>query len=103
MIVRIRLGKGHKVNKAREALGVRVVNRRVVQGFGTLFTPAAWMAAALAVWRLAADLQFTGEFGISSGVFSHWQVWLTTAVGLGWGGLSVNRSDRHDDDEGTVS
>ncbi|MFN0170151.1 MAG: hypothetical protein ACKV22_27340 [Bryobacteraceae bacterium] len=103
MIVRIRLGKGLTVTRARETFGVRVAKRRSVQGFGALLTPAAWMAAALAVWRLAADLQFAGEFGISSGVFSHWQVWLTTAIGLGWVGLSLNRSDRRDDDQGTVS
>ncbi len=103
MIVRIRLGKGRAVSRAREALGIRATRRRFVQAFGALFTPAAFMAAALAVWRLAADLQFAGEFGISSGVFSHWQVWLTTAVGLGWVGLSLNRPDRRDDDQGTVS
>ena len=68
MIVRIRLGKGQAVRR------IRGTNRRVALGLSALLTPAAWMAGVLALWRLASDLQFTGEFGISSGIFSHWQV-----------------------------
>ena len=37
------------------------------------------MALALACWRIAADLNWTGSFAISSGLFSHWQAWLAAA------------------------
>ncbi len=49
---------------------------------GALLTPAALVASVLALWRIAADLNFTNSFAIPSGLFSHWQVWLAAAVGL---------------------
>lgn len=48
----------------------------------SLLTPIALMAGALAVWRLGVDLDWTGQFPIESGLFSHWQVWLAIAIGL---------------------
>jgi len=45
-----------------------------------LLTPAAFLASVLALWRIAADLNITGKFAITTGVFSHWQVWMTVAV-----------------------
>jgi hypothetical protein len=45
-----------------------------------LLTPGAFLASVLALWRIAADLNFTGKFAISTGVFSHWQVWMAVAV-----------------------
>ncbi|MBI1787234.1 MAG: hypothetical protein HYR60_06740, partial [Acidobacteria bacterium] len=50
----------------------------------------------LGFWRLAADLSWTGEFGISSGLFSHWQVWLTAAGLLQWGSWALTRYGRGD-------
>jgi hypothetical protein len=74
MLVRIRFGKGPQVErKARK-------NRRVALAVAAMLTPAALMAAALGVWRIAADLSWTGSFAISSGLFSHWQVWLGGAA-----------------------
>jgi hypothetical protein len=49
---------------------------------GALLTPAAFLAAVLGVWRIAADLNIAGSFAISSGLFSHWQVWLGSAAVL---------------------
>jgi hypothetical protein len=51
----------------------------VVPAMGSLLTPAAAVATVLALWRLGADLRWTGEFAISEGLFSHWQVWLALA------------------------
>ena len=56
--------------------------RRVAVAAGALLTPAAVMALALGCWRLAADLNLTGQFAISQGLFSHWQVWIVLAVVL---------------------
>jgi hypothetical protein len=45
-------------------------------------SPASVVALVLAFWRLGADLGWTGQFAISTGLFSHWQVWMALAVGL---------------------
>jgi len=47
-----------------------------------LLSPASVIALVLAFWRLGADLNWTGEFAISTGLFSHWQVWMALAVAL---------------------
>jgi hypothetical protein len=49
------------------------------------------MACALAFWRLAADLNATGQFPIPAGLFSHWQVWLTLAASLQFCATLLNR------------
>ena len=76
MRVRIRFGKGLRVGKARRK------NRRVALAVSALLTPAAFLASVLALWRVAADLSFTAKFAITSGVFSHWQVWMVVAAVL---------------------
>jgi len=85
MVVRIRLGKGPK-RGAR-----RAQDSRLAQGVAALLTPAALMAAALGVWGIAADFQWTGSFAISSGLFSHWQVWLGGAALLQLCAFVLNR------------
>ena len=90
MVVRIRFGRGPTVTRRKGK------NRRVALGVGALLTPAAVMASVLGIWRLAADLKWAGEFGISSGIFSHWQVWLTTAGLLQWGSWALSRYGRGD-------
>jgi hypothetical protein len=44
-----------------------------------LLKPAALMAAVLGFWRLGVDLDWTKEFVIERGLFSHWQVWFALA------------------------
>jgi hypothetical protein len=44
-----------------------------------MLTPAAVLACVLALWRIAADLNWTKQFAIASGLFSHWQVWMVAA------------------------
>lgn len=76
MIVRIRFGSGAKVGRKPRN------QRRFALGLAGLLTPAAVLAAVLGLWRVAADMNWTGGFAISSGFFSHWQVWLGTAFVL---------------------
>jgi len=54
-------------------------NRRVALAAASLLTAAALMAGVLGLWRIGADLKWTSNFAISSGLFSHWQVWLGAA------------------------
>jgi len=63
-----------------------------------LLTPAALMSSAMALWRLAADRKWTGEFSIASGVFSHWQVWLVFAALLQFTAWALNRYGRDPDE-----
>lgn len=56
-----------------------------------LLMPAALLAFTLAFWGVAADLHWTGEFFISRGLFSHWQVWLFTSAVLVLGASVLNR------------
>jgi len=49
------------------------------------------MACVLALWRLAADLGDTGQFPITTGLFSHWQVWITVATTLQFLAIVLNR------------
>ena len=69
MIVRLQLGKGHRVNRKSGK------NRHIAVVFGSLLVPIALMAYVLALWSLSADLGVTQEFALT-GLFAHWQVWL---------------------------
>jgi len=85
MVVRIRLSGGAKVRQKPRK------NQHVALAMASLLTPAAVMACVLAFWRLAADLNATGQFPISNGLFSHWQVWLTLAASLQFCATLLNR------------
>jgi hypothetical protein len=47
---------------------------------GQLMTPVAVAGYLLAAWRLGADLNWLGDFFISKGLLSRWQVWLALGV-----------------------
>jgi hypothetical protein len=85
MVVRILLGSGVKVEPKRRK------NQRAALAIASLLTPAAVMACVLALWRLAADLNATAQFPIASGLFSHWQIWLTLASALQFFATMLNR------------
>ena len=94
MVVRIRFRIGPKVVRYRRK------NRRLALAFASFLTPAAVMAAALGVWGLAAGPQWTSTFVIPTGLFSHWQVWLGSAVLLQTGSHLLNRYG-HAEDQAT--
>ena len=62
MVVRIRFGRGPKVERKRRK------NRRVAMAFASFLTPAAVMAAALGIWRLAEDPHWASDFAIRQGI-----------------------------------
>jgi len=64
------------------AAETRVLAQDFTPLLSALLSPASVIALILAFWRLGADLNWTGEFAISRGLFSHWQVWMALAVGL---------------------
>jgi hypothetical protein len=90
MVVRIRVGRGARVQQKKSK------TRPLVLLMGAFLTPAALMALVLAGWRIAADLDWAGEFGIANGFFSHWQVWITAAIILQAFSTVLNRYGRSD-------
>ncbi len=76
MRVRIRFAKRPSTAARRRR------NQRIALAVAALLTPAAAIAAALALWRIGADLNWANSFAIPSGIFSHWQVWLGAAAAL---------------------
>jgi len=85
MVVRIQLQPGARVRQKRRK------NQHVALAMASLLTPAAVMACVLTLWRLAADLNVTGQFPITDGLFSHWQVWLAVAATLQFSAIVLNR------------
>ena len=90
MIIRIRVGRGAKVGK-----GTRK-NRRLAAVAAALLSPAALIAAALALWGVTADMGVTRSFAIPSGFFSHWQTWLAMAAILQVCSRRLNRYSREE-------
>jgi hypothetical protein len=54
-----------------------------------LLSPASVIALVLGLWRLTADLDWTGSFLIPQGFFSHWQVWFALAIALKLGASAL--------------
>ena len=57
-------------------------NEQLANIFVAFLTPAAVVALVLGLWRVTADVGWTGEFLIGDGFFSHWQVWIALAIAL---------------------
>lgn len=66
---------------------------------GAFVTPAAVIATVMALWRIGADVGFTGEFVVSTGLFSHWQVWMMLALVLKLTGSLIHRTPQAPDGE----
>ena len=88
MRVTIRLQSGPLVQRDRD------VNLRLALAVAALLTPAAVMAGALAVWGLAAELNWTTAFPIETGPFSRWPTWLAMALILQLSSVALNRYAR---------
>jgi len=85
MVVRIRFSNGSLLVRKRRK------NRRVALLLAAVLPPSALAAAILAFWSIAADLNWANSFAISSGVFSHWHVWMVAAVVLQLCARALNR------------
>ncbi len=44
-----------------------------------LLTPSALVAFTIFFWSVAAEFHWTSNFFVSTGLFSHWQMWLFIA------------------------
>jgi hypothetical protein len=75
----------------------RRASQRLAAGIAALLPPLAFTAGVLGAWRIAADLNIAGSFAIPTGLFSHWQVWLGTAVFLAVCARVLNHYGRNED------
>lgn len=88
MIVRLRLSPGPPIRQKQGK------NRHVAFAMASLLWPAVLGAYALGLWALGSQLRITAGFAISSGIFSHWQVWVFFGILLHLGAVSLNRYGR---------
>jgi len=88
MTVRIRLNIGPKIRKTTGK------NRNAALAIAALVTPATLLAFVLAFWRMSSDLGVTSAFPITSGLLSHWQVWLAIALCAQYFTTTLNRYGR---------
>src|SRR5947209_19575365 len=87
MVVRIRWEKAWIVNPAKQIQTARgTASSFRFEKFAliaaALLTPSALVAFTLAFWSVASDLHWAGDFFLSHGLFSHWQVWICAAAVL---------------------
>jgi hypothetical protein len=103
MIVRIRLQRRSKPLPEPAPAAERVTWQEMARGLAALLSPAAAMLLALAFWRLGQDMGFAGNFFITEGPLSHWQVWFAGAAAVLATSQWLNRRARADDDEPAVN
>jgi hypothetical protein len=85
MVVRIRFGRG------------RVISRRKGKNSGiailaaSLLTLVSISFASLGIWRIGTDLAWAGDFVVSDGLLSHWQIWIGAALLIQYAAWRLNR------------
>jgi len=88
MVVRIRLGRGTPLP------GRASGNSRIARLGATLLTIVSISAGSFGVWRIGVDLGWSGDFVFTSGIFSHWQVWIAGACAAQYCGWRLARYAR---------
>ena len=73
-----------------------VINRQISIALASILTPLSFMSLVLGFWRLGADLNLTGAFAISQGMFSHWQVWMALAIVMQAAAIVLGRHGRRE-------
>jgi hypothetical protein len=59
-----------------------IVSHDAALAVSALLTPVAVIALVFGMWRLGEDIGWTGDFVISNGLFSHWQVWIALSIAM---------------------
>jgi len=101
MIVRIRFGRGRLITDRRGK------NIRAARLLVSLLTLVSVSCGIFGLWRLGQDLGFAGDFVFTSGLLSHWQVWVAATAATQYGRWRLSRyskparlaTDETDDEE----
>ena len=88
MVVKVRFGRGPTVSRQNRK------NRRIAMLAASLLTMLSISCASLGMWRLGTDLDWAGAFVFSSGLLSHWQVWIGAAALAQYGSFRLARYAR---------
>ena len=64
---------------------------RFVPALAALLAPASLIVFTISLWSVATDLHWTSDFFVSTGLFSHWQVWMILAATLLLSARLLNR------------
>jgi len=76
MVVRIRFCSARKNPDA-----IRI-DRRAASMLALLSPPATMAVSVMGLWSITSELNWTREFVFKSGLLSHWQVWIGSALTL---------------------
>jgi hypothetical protein len=85
MVVKIRFGRGPVVMRRQGK------NSRMAMLAASLLTLVSISCGSLGLWRLGTDLDWAGNFVFSTGLLSHWQVWIGTAIAVQYGCWRLTR------------
>jgi hypothetical protein len=69
----------------------RPKNQRLAAAAGVLLAPFALLAAIVAIWRIANEMQLASHFLFENGALAHWAIWAAAAVVLGVASHRLNR------------
>ncbi|MGD0435577.1 MAG: hypothetical protein ABSB86_03880 [Bryobacteraceae bacterium] len=87
------------LDRTLKAARAALDEQQIANMFVAFLTPASLIALVLGLWRLTADVGWTEAFVISSGFFSHWQVWIALAIALKslatWGAAGRTRAPKN--------
>jgi hypothetical protein len=96
MVVRIRFGQGRVVTHRKGK------NSRAARLLASLLGLVAISFAIFGFWRLGQDLDILGDFVFTTGLLSHWQVWIAAAAGTQyavWRLMRYSKQNEAEDDE----
>ncbi len=68
--------------------------RNVAPVIGLMLLPMSLIGYVFAAWRVGADLDWAGDFFISQGLLSRWQVWLALGAAAQFAANYLNRFAR---------
>lgn len=71
-----------RIHWAQRSKGGAPFSQQLASALAALLTPAALIAFIIFFWSITAELHWKTNFFISSGFFSHWQVWLAASAVL---------------------
>ncbi|HVW09225.1 MAG TPA: hypothetical protein VHC90_11625 [Bryobacteraceae bacterium] len=97
MIVRIRFGQGRVVTQRKGK------NSRAARLLASLLTLVAISFAIFGFWRLGQDLDILGDFVFTTGLLSHWQVWIAAAAATQYAVWRLARYSKQSEAENSES